>query len=683
MKRTLTLLFAVLLYFNCLAQFEVKHDSFREVPGFVNINPDPNYQNDDNDLPFAVIKVKTENITDKQRHELHFETNRPANILLEYTTGEAWVYITAQYADYLKISHPEFGSVEFTMPFDLSPKKGYEMTLVNKTPSNDSGFGILTIITKPENGATIILNGKVLNQKTPYTNDIIATGQYSITVTKDKYRPVTKTVVIQNGDNQSVEIEMPTDVAAITVNADDQTDVFIDGTFMTRGTWNGELYSGQHTIVYKKDHHNEVSQTVNVEAGQPQSLDLVDFIPIYNTLNITSEPSGATVYIDEVKRGSTPITINDMITGIHNLRLEKNGFATLIKHFTLEEGNMMNIRENLLLGQKILITTDGKGDSIFVDENFIGNSPTKTTLSIGRHKVSAKRDSITRVKNINITKTEGKKAVNLMFDLKNITFTVNHVTFEMVAIKGGTFQMGGTGGFISPEETPTHMVTLDDFYIGKFEITQKLWKAVMGNNPSQFIGDDLPVNRVSWYDCQEFIQKLNQMTGENFRLPTEAEWEYAARGGTTTSLYNGEDLIIRGNMNSPNLDPLAWYGGNCGRNYTESAGCDMEHAYTISTWEEKQYNDKKGGPHPVGKKQPNAYGLYDMLGNVYEWCQDRMGNYSAESQNNPTGPETGEERILRGLSWYGRAMHYRVSYRGCSTPDSKSYTYGLRIVLEL
>ena len=132
MRRFLLLSITILLSITAFAQLEVKPGSFKEVPGFVNINPDQNYQADDNDLPFAVIKVRTENITDKQRRELIFESNLAVGILLEYKTGEVWVYLTAKYADYLKISHPDFSSIEFTIPFDLQPKKGYEMTLVNK-----------------------------------------------------------------------------------------------------------------------------------------------------------------------------------------------------------------------------------------------------------------------------------------------------------------------------------------------------------------------------------------------------------------------------------------------------------------------------------------------------------------------------------------------------------------------
>lgn len=133
MKKYLFLLFIIILSIPAFAQLEVKKGSFKEVDGFVNINSDPNYQTDDNNLPFAVIKVRTENITDKQRRDLRFESNLAVGVMLEYKTGEVWVYVTAKYVDYLKISHPDFSSMEFTLPFDLEPKKGYEMTLVNKT----------------------------------------------------------------------------------------------------------------------------------------------------------------------------------------------------------------------------------------------------------------------------------------------------------------------------------------------------------------------------------------------------------------------------------------------------------------------------------------------------------------------------------------------------------------------
>ncbi|MBR3373549.1 MAG: SUMF1/EgtB/PvdO family nonheme iron enzyme [Bacteroidaceae bacterium] len=264
--------------------------------------------------------------------------------------------------------------------------------------------------------------------------------------------------------------------------------------------------------------------------------------------------------------------------------------------------------------------------------------------------------------------------------LSNRTFTVNGVEFSMVEVEGGTFEMGSNDG--DDDEKPVHSVTLSSYYIGQTEVTQALWKAVMGSNPSYFKGDNLPVEQVSWDDCQSFITKLNQLTGERFRLPTEAEWEFAARAGTKTSLYyNGQDIVINGEYNSPNLDPLAWYGGNCGRNFTTSEGCDVSNGYDISDWPDKQYSDSKGGTHSVGRKQPNAFGLYDMLGNVWEWCQDWYGDYSSSSQTNPTGPTSGSYRVLRGGSWRSYVGFCLSADRDFITPGDRCIDIGLRLVL--
>ena len=260
-----------------------------------------------------------------------------------------------------------------------------------------------------------------------------------------------------------------------------------------------------------------------------------------------------------------------------------------------------------------------------------------------------------------------------------MTFTTNGVSFTMVRVPGGTFTMGSTDEYAGDDEKITHSVTLSDYYIGETEVTQALWEAVMGSNPSYFKGAKLPVEKVSWEDiCGKdgtgndpncFLYKLRKATGQQFKLPTEAQWEYAARGGQRTSLYSGEDITILGDNNSPNLDRLAWYGGNCGQNYTSSAGCDVSHGYDISGWPGKQYNDSKGGTHPVKMKQPNAYGLYDMLGNVWEWCSDWYGSSS------------GYSRVLRGGSWGDFARRCRVSVRVGNTPSRRIYDVGLRLAL--
>ena len=228
------------------------------------------------------------------------------------------------------------------------------------------------------------------------------------------------------------------------------------------------------------------------------------------------------------------------------------------------------------------------------------------------------------------------------------TYTVKGVSFDMVSVKGGSFTMGATseqGSDAFSDEKPTHKVTLSDYMIGKTEVTQELWKAVMGSNPSNFKGNNLPVENVSWHDCQKFIKKLNSLTGLNFRLPTEAEWEYAARGGNKSKGYKYSG--------SNDIGSVAWY--------------------TSTT------NDS--GTKPVATKSPNELGLYDMSGNVWEWCSDWYGSYSSSSQTNPKGPSSGSDRVNRGGSWSNYARNCRVSNRDYNYPDFRHFSLGLRLAL--
>lgn len=224
---------------------------------------------------------------------------------------------------------------------------------------------------------------------------------------------------------------------------------------------------------------------------------------------------------------------------------------------------------------------------------------------------------------------------------------INSLVNNMVYVSGGTFTMGATseqGSDADIDEKPTHRVTLSSYYIGKYEVTQAEWRAVMGSNPSNFKGDNLPVENVSWNDCQTFISKLNSLTDKNFRLPTEAEWEFAARGGNNSRGYKYSG--------SNNIGYVAWYDGNSGSK-----------------------------THPVGLKSPNELGLYDMTGNVWEWCQDWYGNYSSSSQTNPTGSVSGSCRVFRGGSWSRHARFCRVSYRNNDTPGISYDNLGLRLAL--
>ena len=226
------------------------------------------------------------------------------------------------------------------------------------------------------------------------------------------------------------------------------------------------------------------------------------------------------------------------------------------------------------------------------------------------------------------------------------SITVNGVTFKMVKVEGGTFMMGApiTDSEAYSNELPQHCVTLSEYYIAETEVTQALWQAVMGSNPSHFKFPDRPVEEISWNDCKTFIEKLNQLTDKHFRLPTEAEWEYAARGGGNSHGYKFSG--------SDNVDDVAWYTDNCG-----------------------------GETHAVKTKAANELGLYDMTGNVLEWCSDWMAAYSADTVTNPQGPAAGFKRVLRGGSLYNDARRLRVTRRSEYNPTFTDYSVGFRLAL--
>ena len=350
-------------------------------------------------------------------------------------------------------------------------------------------------------------------------------------------------------------------------------------------------------------------------------------------------------------------------------RLESNRTYVL----TLLSNNLQQAQQSQTLSIKYMPTNA----TVLVDNKMVKgtNGVARTTLPVGQHSFVVACDGYDSEEGTvklkastpsNLQITLSKEAVATQQNIvsqpavaqqpvvqapiansDNITIPVKDgISIEMVRVEAGTFTMGATAEMKNPEfyEKPTHRVTLtNDYYIGKYEVTQALWQTVMGNNPSEFKGDNLPVEQVSWNDCQEFISKLNRITGKMFRLPTEAEWEYAARGGNKSRGYQYSG--------SNNLSDVAWIITNSGYE-----------------------------THAVGTKQANELGIYDMSGNVFEWCQDWKGSYSSSLQVNPTGANSGSYRVCRGGDWSIGAGGCRSSFRGYNTPNNRHNSLGLRLV---
>jgi len=333
--------------------------------------------------------------------------------------------------------------------------------------------------------------------------------------------------------------------------------------------------------------------------------------------------------------------------------------ASILLLFSLHSQTIQNVQASQS-GKNIIITYDLTGSqnndefdvSLYCSENSgqTFNGPlTSVSGDIGQKIKPGYSKQITW--NV-LTDREKLSGSRIVFEVR--ANKTNQYGIEMVFVKGGTFTMGCTGeqSDCGDDEKPTHQVTVSDFYMGKYEVTQKQWKDIMGNNPSYFKDcDNCPVEQVSWNDVQEFIQKLNQKTGKKYRLPAEAEWEYAARGGASTGSASATKYA-----GSNKLDEVGWYTSN-----------------------------SSSKTHPVGQKKANELGIYDMTGNVWEWCSDWYGSdyYKNSPVKDPRGPSSGSRRVLRGGGWSNGPQDCRVAIRHYNRPDLRYYHYGFRLSLSL
>lgn len=503
-------------------------------------------------------------------------------------------------------------------------------------------FGSVTVTSTPS-GALVFLDEKQVGQ-TPLTLDRIASGSHSLRLQAPQYAVERRNVSVADGQTANVAVTLAARFAEITVQAPQGAVVTVDGDRKGSGTLSWRQGEGLCDIVVSMAGHRDARRQLEVVAGRAQTVQLTPQ-PIYGSASVDSDLMDAEIWIDGKKYGVTPNVVERLLVGSHTLVLKKSGYADLQQQFSVEEGKEASLLVKLPTGRSVQFTSEKPGMQIIVDGKKLGTTPLTAVVGIGHHSVSAMRGGdIIAVRDLDITST-GAPLTMAFRDFGNQTLTVNGVRFTMVAVKGGTFTMGATydDAEVDAEvdEEPAHKVTLSDYYIGQTEVTQALWEAVMGSNPSNHKGDNLPVENVSWDDCQVFIQKLNQLTGKQFRLPTEAEWEYAARGGRKSRDYKyaGDDYI----------GSVAWYSGNSGYE-----------------------------THPVATKQANELGIYDMSGNVWEWCSDWFGGYQSSSQSDPQGPSSGSRRVYRGgCSIF--AWGCRVSFRDCNTPDFCNINLGLRL----
>ena len=527
------------------------------------------------------------------------------------------------------------------------------------------------------------------------------------------------------------KFRLATEIPILVTTDPSGAEIFIENSSKGRTT-DGKLSfttpEGKQTIKIELDGFETIEETIEIKIGN-QNFDYELVEAMDATIKIESEPSGATVWIKGIKLGKTPVN-TFFPEGTYSIKLEKENYETINEQITITDPTnktytLQDIRASLTVkthpNATVYVNNDSGHKGGVTDMKL---TPQMVNITVKMPKAETITRSVLLEKKADVTKeyypevqtgivmvniipasakieltgdggehynSTGKKTFrDVPVGTYNLTVTADEykthtesfivtsdkttrkqirleqgsdVPDNMVFVKGGTFQMGSNDG--DDDEKPVHSVTVSDFYIGKYEVTQKEWKEIMDNNPSHWKGDDLPVESVSWYDAVEFCNRKSEAegltkcytgSGKNikcnfsaggYRLPTEAEWEYAACGG-----IEGENAHSRFRYSgSNNIGDVAWYSSNSG-----------------------------GKTHKVGTKQPNELGIYDMSGNVWEWCNDwyEEDYYNKSPKNDPRGPSSAEYSVLRGGSWNPYGNDCRVANRSSYAPSVSSSIIGFR-----
>jgi Sulfatase-modifying factor enzyme 1/PEGA domain len=505
----------------------------------------------------------------------------------------------------------------------------------------------LILDSSPEKGAQVYVDGKKTGKITPCTLGQLAVGNHLIEVRKHMYENESKKIKLSSGETQALMIEMNPDFADVIINTEPKSPIYINDYFKSNGYWKGRLKPGKYKVQALNDAISDV-ETINLVPGQQLNL-MLRPTNLKGTLKVTSNPNQAIVKIDGKPVCQTPALLETMRVGRYNVELSILGYAPYAEKVTIYPNKTTVLKAKLFNGRNVNISSIPSGANIYIDGVYKGKTPFRGRMLFGGHTVKVEKSGFDSERLLFLPPVGGETSfqfkVNYAF--QNFTDTVKDCIFDMVALRGGVFSMGSESG--ESAEKPAHTVSVNSFYICSTEVTQELWEKVMGENPSAYIGSKrLPVENITWERAQQFITALNKLTGKKYRLPTEAEWEYAA----TMVPEEKQQTTWAGVNDDFNLSDYAWFDAN---------------------------SRKK--THQVGLKSPNAHGLYDMSGNVSEWCADWYEDYSKYQQYNPTGGLIGIYKVSRGGSWYRTSRNCRVTFRDLNSPNSKSDNIGLRLVM--
>ena len=595
MKKSLLFLLFVLQTIAALSQ-KLQVESFKITESDISAQTQP--RKDLNDRNCALVKVQFVGAIS----EVEGNVVKP----LVSHGNETWVYMP-QGSRQLKLLTQRYLPVMVTFADygveKLESNRTYVLVLVKPNGQNDpidAGGNFYAISVQPKD-AKVTVDGIQQNVSSDGEySAMLPYGTHTYKVEAGGYIRQSGSFSVSSGDMAPINVSLVSALATVSVTCPTPAvSLYVDKKSVGNVPWSGSLKEGMHLVEVKKNGYRSQQKTIQLSQQQKLDVSFGELVAILGNLSVNYKPFGAEVYVDGKKLGQSPRVFNGLLVGNHQVEVRKDGYATDKKSVTISEGQTASISGTL--SSNTASSSNGYASS--------------SSVSSGGNEISIP--------------------------------VKNGITIDMVKVEAGTFMMGATSEMQNPwdDEKPVREVILtNDYYIGKYEVTQSLWQAVMGTNPSYFKGDNLPVEQVSWDNCLEFISKLNSLTGRKFRLPTEAEWEYAARGGKKSRGYQYSGSF--------NISDVAWYNGNSGNKI-----------------------------HPIGMKQANELGVYDMSGNVNEWCQDWYGSYVSSSQTNPLGANSGSFRVCRGGSWYFGTVNCRSSFRSRGNPDTRSRYLGFRLVL--
>ena len=580
--------------------------SFKPLPNDLTANLAGTQVKDQNGEVAALIKVVT------TQTGFTFEGGMAGIVKTKQEVGEIWVYVPHGIQK-ITIKHPQLGVLrDYYFPCAIDEARTYEMVLaageVRTVVTQDAGGSFLALTVEPKS-ASVYIDGEL--QPVDDNGELMVMlpyGEHQYRIEANGYMNEAGIIAVGK-ETVTKAIRLKSALATLKINSTTPgADIIVNNQKRGTGSWSGSLTAGMYLIECQKPGYHSYQTSITLAKQEEKVLTIPELSAKYGSMVVSVKPIGSEVWMDGSKLGTSPGVFNNVLATKHNIEVKKAGYQTLRKTIELTEGDKFTL-DGALEKEQAAAPKPAPSN---------GGNTTPRSGSGSSGGGSTPRSS------------SGSSG----------TVSVNGVNIDMVYVQGGTFMMGKDGSV--DDEMPEHQVTLSSYYIGKYEVTQALWNAVMGSITSQSYagnGDNKPVANITYANIQEFIRRLNSATGKRFRLPTEAEWEYAARGGNQSRGYKFSG--------SNDASEVAWY--NVG-----------------------DHNSR-----PVGTKKPNELGIYDMSGNLEEWTADYWSKYTSSSQTNPKGGRSGKRVVRGGGYWHSLDWAQRVARR--SAQDESSSIFGFRL----